>query len=127
MVEKEISIDTHIVREGEPGNSFFIIAHGEVEVIKGASPETPKGKQLAILKKNDFFGEMSLLECRERSASVIAKTPTKLWELKGTDLFHLFEKAPDQYAIIILNIARDIARRLHHLNEVYIYQTSNTP
>ena len=106
-----------IVREGEPGNRMFIIGSGSVEVVKylAQSGETV----LAVLRSKDFLGEMSIIECVARSASVRAVEETSLLALKGIDLYHLFQRHPEQYAIVILNIARDISRRLRALDEKY--------
>jgi CRP/FNR family cyclic AMP-dependent transcriptional regulator len=106
-----------IVREGEPGDRMFIIGSGSVEVVKylAQSRETV----LAVLGPKDFLGEMSIIECVARSASVRAVEETCLFALKGIDLYHLFQRHPDQYAIVILNIARDISRRLRAIDEKY--------
>jgi CRP/FNR family transcriptional regulator, cyclic AMP receptor protein len=106
-----------IVREGEPGNRMFIIGSGSVEVVKylAQSRETV----LAVLGPKDFLGEMSIIECVARSASIRAVEDTALFALKGIDLYHLFQRHPDQYAIVILNIARDISRRLRAIDEKY--------
>jgi CRP/FNR family transcriptional regulator, cyclic AMP receptor protein len=107
--------DDIIVREGEPGNRMFIIGEGSVEVVKhlGRARETV----LAVLLPRDFLGEMSIIDSVARSASVRAVEKTTLFALRGIDLYHLFQKHPDQYAIVILNIARDISRRLRVLDE----------
>ena len=107
--------DDIIVREGEPGNRMFIIGQGSVEVVKnlGRSRETV----LAVLLPKDFLGEMSIIDCVARSASVRAIEETTVFAIKGIDLYHLFQKHPDQYAIVMLNIARDISRRLRALDE----------
>jgi CRP/FNR family cyclic AMP-dependent transcriptional regulator len=107
--------DEIIIREGEPGNRMFIIGAGSVEIVKnlGRSRETV----LAVLLPKDFLGEMSIIECVARSASVRAIEETTLFAIKGIDLYHLFQKHPDQYGIVMLNIARDISRRLRALDE----------
>ena len=104
-----------IVREGEAGNRMFIIFSGCVEVVKhlAQAHETT----LAVLRPKDFLGEMSIIECVARSASVRAVNDTSLFALKGTDLYRLFKRQPDQYAIVILNIARDLSRRLRAIDE----------
>jgi CRP/FNR family cyclic AMP-dependent transcriptional regulator len=104
-----------IVREGEAGNRMFIIFSGRVEVVKNLAQthETI----LAVLRPKDFLGEMSIIECVARSASVRAVEDTSLFALKGTDLYRLFKRYPDQYAIVILNIARDLSRRLRAIDE----------
>jgi CRP/FNR family transcriptional regulator, cyclic AMP receptor protein len=107
--------DDIIVREGELGNRMFIIGEGSVEVVKhlGRTQETV----LAVLLPRDFLGEMSIIDSVARSASVRAVEETTLFALRGIDLYRLFQKHPDQYAIVILNIARDISRRLRVLDE----------
>lgn len=106
-----------IVREGEPGNRMFVICSGSVEVVKylAQSRETV----LAVLRSKDFLGEMSIIDCVARSASVRAVEETFLYALRGIDLYHLFRQHPDQYAIVILNIARDLSRRLRAIDEKF--------
>jgi CRP/FNR family cyclic AMP-dependent transcriptional regulator len=65
------------------------------------------------------MGEMSIIEPVTRSAAVRAVEETFLFALRGLDLYHLFQKQPDQYALVILNIARDLSRRLRSLDERY--------
>jgi CRP-like cAMP-binding protein len=103
------------VREGDPGNQMFVIYSGKVEVIK--SNGAPEEHLLATLKPRDHFGEMCIIECVARSASVRAVEETLLFSFKGADLFHLFKYRADQYAILILNLARDLCRRLRALDE----------
>ena len=104
-----------IVREGEPGNRMYIIRSGKVEVVKHLSE--PHETILAVLGAKDFVGEMSIVDSVVRSASIRAVEDTTLYSLKGIDLYRLFKKYPEQYAIVILNIARDLARRLRALDE----------
>jgi CRP/FNR family cyclic AMP-dependent transcriptional regulator len=106
-----------IVREGEAGNRMFIIGSGSVEVVKYLAQ--PGETVLAVLRARDFLGEMSMIDCVARSASIRAIEDTTLFSLKGTDLYRLFQHYPDQYAIVILNIARDISRRLRAIDEKF--------
>jgi CRP-like cAMP-binding protein len=103
-----------ILREGEPGNRMFIVYSGRLEVIKNLAQA--RETLLAVLRPKDFLGEMSIIECVARSASVRAVEDTFLFSLKGTDLYRLFQRHPDQYAIVILNIARDLSRRLRAID-----------
>jgi CRP/FNR family transcriptional regulator, cyclic AMP receptor protein len=104
-----------IVREGQPGDRMFIIVSGSVEVVKYLAER--RETVLAVLGPNDFLGEMSIIDCVARSASVRAVEETSLFSLRGIDLYHLFQHHPEQYAIVILNIARDISRRLRAIDE----------
>ncbi len=115
--ESEAAPGQIVVSEGTPGSEMFLIGSGRVEVVKraGASGETV----LASLGPGDFFGEMSLIECMIRSASIRCVEPSTLYALRSADLIRLFQRWPDQYAILIVNIARDLCRRLRSMDEVF--------
>jgi CRP/FNR family cyclic AMP-dependent transcriptional regulator len=106
-----------IVREGQEGHSFFILMEGDVEVVKncGAVNEV----LLARLHRGTFFGEMCVVDPVPRAATVCTVTPVTAIEIKASTLYHLFRQMPDQYAIVILNLARDMARRLRTLDEAF--------
>jgi CRP-like cAMP-binding protein len=104
-----------IVREGEAGNRMFIIRSGRVEIVKHLAQA--RETVLAVLGPGNFLGEMSIIECVTRCASVRALEDSFLFALKSIDLYRLFQRYPDQYAILILNIARDLSRRLRTLDE----------
>lgn len=111
-----------IVREGAAGHSFFIIAQGEVEVIKHL--DSPRPTLLAKLHRGTFFGEMCVVDPVPRAATVRALTPVTAIEITAGTLHHLFQKMPNQYAIVILNLARDMARRLRTLDEAFAARAS---
>jgi CRP/FNR family transcriptional regulator, cyclic AMP receptor protein len=115
--EAEFRAGEIIVREDEPGNRMFIIRSGRVEVVKHL--EQPRETVLATFGPRDFLGEMSIIECVTRAASLRAIEDSFLFALKSTDLYHLFRHQPDQYAIVILNIARDLSRRLRAIDEMF--------
>lgn len=64
-----------IVRQGAPADKFFIIADGEVEVIREDGGES---RPVARLHKGQFFGEMAILRDTPRTATVKAMAPTTL-------------------------------------------------
>jgi CRP/FNR family cyclic AMP-dependent transcriptional regulator len=108
---------TFIVREGEPGHSFFILEEGEVAVAK--TNNLGHVIPLATLKARTFFGEMCVVDPVPRAASVHTLTEVKAIKIRASTLYHLFQKMPDQYSILLLNLARDMARRLRSLDEAY--------
>jgi CRP-like cAMP-binding protein len=121
-VVHEFAPDAWIVREGDRGNSFFILAEGDVDIIKHA--DQPGAVTLATLHKGNFFGEMCIVEPMPRAASVKTLAPVKVIEIKAGTLYKLFKEMPDQYSIVLLNIARDMARRLRKLDEAYAARAS---
>lgn len=115
MTEAAFQSGELVFREKEPGGEMFIIHSGAVEVIKhlGGQNET----NLAVLGPKDFFGEMAIIESSARSATVRSVKLTRLFCIKASLLNRLYQHQPAQYATIILNIARDVSRRLRALDE----------
>jgi CRP-like cAMP-binding protein len=111
-----------IVREGEEGHSLFILVEGGVEIVMHAG--SPRAVTLARLVQGDFFGEMCIVDPVKRAASVRALSPVRVIEIKAATLHHLFRTMPDQYTIVLLNLARDMARRLRALDEAYAARAS---
>ena len=111
-----------IVREGDEGHALFILVEGDVEVVKHA--DSPHAVTLATLHQGNFFGEMCVVEPMPRAASVRALNSVRAIEIKAATLHHLFQKMPDQYAIVLLNLARDMARRLRSLDEAFAARAS---
>ena len=110
-----------IIGEGEPGNRMFFLSSGHVSVIKGHGAAQPV--TLAQFGPGQFFGEMSLVECVVRSASVVADDEVTACTLKGTDFFRLYKHRADQYGIVMLNLARDLSRRLRALDERFTHES----
>jgi len=113
--EELFSADTVIIGEGEPGNRMFFLSSGHVMVVKAHG--TPQPVTLARLGPGEFFGEMSLVESVVRSASVVADGAVAACTLKGADFHRLYLHRPEQYGIVMLNLARDLSRRLRSLDE----------
>ncbi|MES2296945.1 MAG: cyclic nucleotide-binding domain-containing protein [Pseudomonadota bacterium] len=100
-----------IIREGEQGNHLFVLIAGKVDIHKFVS-----GVQKAIqrLGPGECFGEMSLIECRSRSASVRAVAPCKLLRIDGDKVDGL----PEVAARLYRNIAIMLSQRLRSANEL---------
>jgi CRP/FNR family cyclic AMP-dependent transcriptional regulator len=105
-----------IVREGDEGHAFLLV-EGEVEVIKHA--DAPHAVLLERLKVGSTFGEMCVLGPMRRVASIRAAGAVRVIQIPAATLHHLYLRLPDQYAIVLLNLARDLARRLEKLDEAF--------
>jgi CRP-like cAMP-binding protein len=81
-----------IVREGDPGDTFFILVKGSVSVCRIA----PDGREtiLSILKEGDFFGEMSMFDSSLRSASIKTLTEVEVGAIRQADFVILLDRNP---------------------------------
>jgi CRP/FNR family cyclic AMP-dependent transcriptional regulator len=109
--------DALITREGEVNHFMYLIEAGEVSIIKNFN--TPDPVALAVLGPGQFFGEMCILETLPRVATGKATRETTVVSVASTAFYHLYEKMPRQHSILILNLARDLSRRLRHLDEIF--------
>jgi CRP-like cAMP-binding protein len=101
-------------QENDEGASMFVLEEGEVTVIKNWHGEP---QHLTCLQAGDCFGEMSLLQCSPRSASILAATDCVALELTNATMLQLYERDLEQFTIIQMNVGREIARRLRRADE----------
>ena len=80
-----------IVREGDPGDSIYIIVKGQAKVVTNTGGQEIT---LGILNENDFFGEVAFLTGRPRTADVVAVFETDLLELPGEAVRELLVQYP---------------------------------
>ncbi|HCJ67805.1 MAG TPA: hypothetical protein DHV62_10970 [Elusimicrobia bacterium] len=109
--QQKFSKKTVIFTEKEYGNAFYIILSGMVKIYKLA----PDGRRkiLAILRENDFFGEMAELDKTERSAYAEAFTDTELLKVKRKD-FEIFLKTNPH---IMFEMLQTLSARLRRADE----------
>jgi CRP-like cAMP-binding protein len=81
-----------IMQEGDPGRSIFVILDGRVRVF--TTGQDGEELELAILGPSQFFGEMSLLQGKPRSRSVVAIDSSLLVELSFSSMRKLVEQHP---------------------------------
>lgn len=89
-----------LVKQGDPGDAFYIIREGSVEVL--ARQERGR-RRLATLKTGDFFGEQALLHNAARNATVRALEQGSVWRLERQDFRDLLGRYLDlegQIAVI---------------------------
>ena len=100
--------------ENDEADSMFVLEEGRVAVLK-----LWQGQQYLLrnLEKGDCFGEMALMDLFPRSASIIAMEDCTAIQLSTTSLYRVYEKNLEQFAVIQMNMGREVSRRLRELDE----------
>ncbi len=80
-----------IIKQGDPGDSFYLIASGRVSVFVDKGAYRVKA---AELRADQYFGEMALISNEPRSATVMAEGLTELFLLKKEDFDRILMKNP---------------------------------
>ena len=125
-----------IFKEGDPAREMYVVLDGEIEVLK----KSRRGREtrVAILGPNDCFGEMSIIDMQPRSATVRALGPARLLKITTEEMDALYRHDLKSYTLIVLNIARDLSRRLRvtdglladftaNVLEEYVQKPSSSP
>jgi CRP-like cAMP-binding protein len=101
--------DGFFFREDDEGQSMFVLEEGRVAVLKRW-----QGTDLLLrtLERGDCFGEMALLDLSPRSASVRAVEDCVAIELSAGGLYQLYQRDLEQFAMIEMNMGREVSRRL---------------
>jgi CRP-like cAMP-binding protein len=96
MVRRRIAYGEMIVRDGETGDSCFVLAHGEARVLK-RDPLLPRGDLVEVsrLSDGDLFGEVAMLGDRRRHASVQAVSDCELLEIPRAHLLQVSRRFPE--------------------------------
>ena len=84
-----------VFQQGEQGDAVFVVAHGEVQVLRDATIE------IARLGEGAFFGEIALLTNHPRSATVLAARPTELIEITRDVVSDLVEASPGTLTVLL--------------------------
>ena len=96
---REMELESHeegsiIISEGDSGASMYIITSGEVKVFTRGAGGKPGSVYLAKLGEGDFFGEVSVLTGKPRTATITASRPTELLRLDKEKLDTALAKYP---------------------------------
>jgi CRP/FNR family transcriptional regulator, cyclic AMP receptor protein len=99
-----------VFREGDEARDMYVVVNGEMEVLRRSRRGIDA--RVAMLGPGDWFGEMSIVDVQPRSATVRALAPSRLLRITAADLDALYRYDLKSYAIIVLNLARELSRRL---------------
>jgi CRP-like cAMP-binding protein len=114
---REVTVQTgaYFFHEDDKADSMFVLESGRAWVIKSWQR---REVVLHQLEAGDCFGEMALMDLFPRSASVRADDECHSIEIGTGDLLQLFEHDVEQFALLQMNIGREVCRRLRATDEL---------
>jgi CRP/FNR family transcriptional regulator, cyclic AMP receptor protein len=112
---REVAAGAFYFHEGDAARSMFVLEAGRGLVTKAWC-----GREFVLnaLGPGDCFGEMSLMDLGPRSASVLAEQDCRAIEFSTDDLMNLYERDVEQFALVQMNISREVCRRLRATDEL---------
>jgi CRP/FNR family transcriptional regulator, cyclic AMP receptor protein len=120
-----VSVPTNefFFREHDQADSMFVLEAGKAAVLKSW------GRQeylFRILKDGDCFGEMAVMDLFPRSASVRAVEDCTAIRLSAANLYQVYAHDLEQFALIQMNIGREVCRRLRESDNRLLRATMGT-
>jgi CRP/FNR family cyclic AMP-dependent transcriptional regulator len=111
-------------RENDQADSMFVLEAGVAAVLKSWG-----GREylLRTLKEGDCFGEMAIMDLFPRSASVRAVEDCTAIRLSAANLYQVYAHDLEQFALIQMNMGREVCRRLRESDNRLLRATMGTP
>ena len=117
VTEESYKASEDIIAEGTPNDRIHFILGGKVAVIKNGITITEFGE-------GDTFGEMEVLDVMPSAATITALSDTRAISISNRALREIYKLDVHSFSLILMNLARDLSRRLRRMNEKL---TENNP
>jgi len=97
-----------IFHQDDPGSAMHIVKSGQVKI----ATTSPEGEEviIAILKNSDFFGELSLLDDKPRSANAVAMEATQTLMLRRGDFMDILDQHHEMVSAVLTSLSERLRR-----------------
>ena len=109
-----------VFSQGSIPSHIYIVRKGQIKMVADVG-NTPL--ELIVLEAGQCFGEASLIGIQPHSVTAMAVAEAELLVLSSEALHSLYETDKELFGRFVLNIAREVARRLHKSDEILIHYT----
>ena len=107
----------YISRKGEPPSHIYIIKKGKVDLLITDNEVAVKKREFNV---GDCFGEAAMLSMINNTASFVAAEDSELIVFSRRALNQLRREDLDAFCILIMNLARELARKLQFTDEILL-------
>jgi CRP/FNR family transcriptional regulator, cyclic AMP receptor protein len=110
----EVEAGETLFKEGDLDNSIYVLETGRVGIYR-----VWQGREYKLheLTEGDCLGEMALIDCKPRSATVRALEPSSAIKISVAQMGQLYAMSPECHALIYMNLAREVCRRLREADQ----------
>jgi len=109
-----------VAREGEVASHIYIIQRGLINLVISNGNRRVNKRTFTV---GDSFGEAAMLSMVNNTASFVAATDCHLIAFSRQSLGHLRKEEPELFTRLVLNLARDLARKLQYTDEILLRAT----
>jgi CRP-like cAMP-binding protein len=107
-----------LIEEGMPAAEIYVILQGKVGIVLDMKADPI---ELAEFGPGACIGEASVIGVQNHSASVVAKTICEFLVLTRAMLMDIYDRDKSAFSMLVLNIARELARRLYKTDQVLLH------
>ena len=107
-----------IFRQGAQPSHIYIVRSGKIKLVVWQQ-QTPL--ELVIFEQGACFGEASVVGIQPHKGTAFALTDAELIVLSRNALLSIYKSDLEMFALLILNIAREVCRRLHQSDEILLH------
>jgi len=103
--------------EDEEGDAAYVLEEGRIKFLKNYQGQN---YLMRVLSEGDCFGEMAMIGLYPRSGSAQAIEDCRAIKITSGILHEIHEKNPEQFTLILMNMARDLSRRLRNVDNLLL-------
>ena len=111
MQQESYAPEEAIITEGKANDKIFFIIEGNVAVIK-------RDAELARFGEGEAFGEMEVLDIMPAAASIKSLSSVSAMSMSNKAMREIYKMDAKAFSLIIMNLARNLSRRLRKMDEV---------
>lgn len=119
MGQEGYSTGETIIVEGERNDRIRFILEGSIQVLR-------RGIVINEICEGEFFGEMEVLDVMPSIATIKALRPVRVATISNRALHEIYKKDTKIFALVVMNLARDLSRRLRRMDELMCADCSET-
>ena len=108
-------VGDHIITQGDESTDICILLSGKADITVTKNGES---KFITSISEGDLFGELVLINEVKRTANIVATKKCDILVISYDSFYALFNKKPEVFALMVLNLARLVTKRLKFANKI---------